>query len=167
MALKGNAKPRVPECHPERKHSARGPCKACYDEVYQKEHVADSNKTKDKWLKGNPEKRRLARLKYLYDLDADEVKSILKAQDGNCWICQTGPAEHMDHDHATGNPRGFLCGNCNRGLGLFKDDGDSLRRAVMYLALFRGDFDPRWEDPASDLYYVNPKTPVSRLPQSK
>ena len=41
-----------------------------------------------------------------------------------------------DHDHATGLFRGFLCHQCNRGAGAFKDDIEKLRRLIAYLEDF-------------------------------
>jgi len=40
---------------------------------------------------------------------------------------------HLDHDHGTGAIRGFLCIDCNHGLGKFKDDPAMLLRAIVYL----------------------------------
>ena len=39
----------------------------------------------------------------------------------------------LDHDHATNTFRGFICHNCNRGLGVFEDDVERIQRAIDYL----------------------------------
>lgn len=53
---------------------------------------------------------------------------------GECEICQVYQDKlHLDHDHATGLCRGWLCGNCNRGLGLLRDSPELIRRATAYL----------------------------------
>ena len=58
---------------------------------------------------------------------------MLAAQDGLCAICRAAPAEHVDHDHATGAVRALLCFNCNGGLGQFRDDPYLLHEAAFYL----------------------------------
>lgn len=63
-----------------------------------------------------------------------------------CELCGAHKPLHVDHDHsccpvAPGKRarscgkciRGFVCGPCNRGLGLFFDNIDALERAVAYL----------------------------------
>lgn len=44
----------------------------------------------------------------------------------------------LDHDHATGAFRGWLCSNCNAGLGFYKDSPERLRAAADYLELHAG-----------------------------
>lgn len=39
----------------------------------------------------------------------------------------------LDHDHATGNPRAWICDSCNTGLGRFKDDVSIMENAIEYL----------------------------------
>lgn len=70
------------------------------------------------------------------------VRELLEAQSGVCAICKTEGFKmleghysglNLDHCHNTGQVRGLLCHNCNRGLGLFKDNTDYLRSAISYL----------------------------------
>jgi hypothetical protein len=53
-----------------------------------------------------------------------------------CEICER-PARDIDHDHQTNQTRGFLCMNCNRGLGQFKDNTENLKLAIEYLEKYR------------------------------
>jgi len=39
----------------------------------------------------------------------------------------------LDHDHVTGKFRGWLCNQCNLGLGCFKDSSDLLVAAARYI----------------------------------
>lgn len=77
-----------------------------------------------------------------YGIDLRRYELMLKAQKDKCAICRGvgfRMAEHhkmmlvVDHCHETGTVRGLLCHNCNRGLGLFKDSAQALRRAQSYL----------------------------------
>lgn len=82
-----------------------------------------------------------SRLKHNYGMNIEQFDEYMAAQDNKCAICNTtfstekirifGP--HVDHDHATGDPRGILCGTCNRGIGLLGDDAGLLRKAADYL----------------------------------
>lgn len=133
MPKKGNAPPTVPTCHPERKHVARGLCKACYDADYAARNRDRINAKSREWSARNPERRLATRRKYLYGVTSEEVETRIEAQGGVCAICKTGPPEHLDHDHETNLARGLLCGNCNRGLGLFSEDAERLLSAIVYL----------------------------------
>jgi len=54
-----------------------------------------------------------------------------------CEICAQPPqgkqSMNLDHDHATGKFRGWLCSLCNRGLGFFHDRPDLLLQGAVYL----------------------------------
>lgn len=69
-----------------------------------------------------------------YGITPEEYDSLLAEQEGRCRICEAERALlHVDHDHETNEVRGLLCGNCNRGLGIFSDDPARLRAAARYL----------------------------------
>jgi hypothetical protein len=62
---------------------------------------------------------------------------MMLAQNGRCAICMETPDKqlHVDHNHYTGLIRGLLCGKCNAGIGLLKDDSDLCMRATQYLGV--------------------------------
>lgn len=76
-----------------------------------------------------------------YGLTPEAFDAMVIAQQGLCPICGEVPQMtergmwHVDHDHVTGKVRALLCGNCNRGLGSFKDNPAALQSAIYYLAL--------------------------------
>lgn len=69
---------------------------------------------------------------------ADQQDEIAAKYDSTtvCEICGASPSETrlaVDHCHTTGKFRGFLCSNCNNGLGRFKDDIEVMSKAISYL----------------------------------
>ncbi len=58
-------------------------------------------------------------------------KGIKKSKD--CDICGAKTRLNRDHCHKTMKARGWLCTNCNLGIGYFKDDINLLKRAIAYL----------------------------------
>lgn len=70
---------------------------------------------------------------------------MLSAQAGVCAICQqidrdvdkrTGKNRSLavDHCHTTDKIRGLLCGDCNRALGLMKENSGAIMNMIRYLA---------------------------------
>lgn len=81
---------------------------------------------------------REAAIRRVYGLSPAKYYRMFDAQGGRCAICRTKFGEnprdtHVDHDHETGKVRGLLCPDCNRGLGLFRDDPVAIARALDYL----------------------------------
>ena len=77
------------------------------------------------------ELKRKWKLKHVYGLDYDPRVGAV------CAICGNEPngvSLHVDHNHETGKVRGVLCGNCNRGIGMFKTI-PNLQSAINYLTL--------------------------------
>lgn len=81
-------------------------------------------------------------LKRTYGITGDDYHVMYSNQSGRCAICEgegfTLDPKHklrlvVDHCHATGKVRGLLCHNCNRALGLLKDDTKRFKTAIAYL----------------------------------
>ena len=87
------------------------------------------------------EKDRNRRLLQNYGLTNQDYELMLKGQKFCCAGCGLHQNDlekklNVDHDHATGKVRGLLCGNCNRALGLVKDNFETLVRLQAYLRKF-------------------------------
>lgn len=91
------------------------------------EHVEDEWMTRDKARK---QRARLGR----YSLTQQQFDKMVHRQRGRCAICARKTDLEIDHCHKTGRVRGLLCGHCNSGLAMFRDDVRYLRRACGYLA---------------------------------
>ena len=89
------------------------------------------------YMQRNKEKRESSRIQRTYGLSPDDFNKRLLDQDGVCAICQQECTRFgrlsVDHDHKTGEVRGLLCNNCNKGLGIFKDEIKRFERAIKYL----------------------------------
>lgn len=76
-------------------------------------------------------------LKSRYGITIDEFQAMQEAQEGVCAICREVCIQKarlsVDHSHTTGKVRGLLCGRCNMGLGLAKDEADLLDAMASYL----------------------------------
>lgn len=96
-------------------------CLPCHNRIVRENRIEHHGSTRDFHLK-----RR-------YGITSEEVAAMVEAQGGSCAICRVRPAEHVDHDHETGDVRGILCFTCNVGLGNFGDEPSRLMLAYRYL----------------------------------
>lgn len=85
------------------------------------------------WADKNKERLKAIAIKYRYGLTAERHKAMLAEQDGLCAICKCNPATDIDHSHDRNFVRGLLCGHCNRGIGLFRDNLETVIAAAAYL----------------------------------
>jgi len=113
-------------------------CKVCW-RAYSKRYtetrkVAIQEINRKSWHK-NKDKYNLARKLG----GASLFSELLLKQNNVCAICSNPETSKryrslsVDHDHSTGKIRGLLCSNCNRALGLLKDDILVLKKAIDYL----------------------------------
>lgn len=121
-----------------------------------KERIDSKNRSwqkvnKDRWNKYGRDKRALdpekanrtsrnAEYTRKFGLSIDEIDNFLQEQQGGkCAICRNeiklmdSHKTHVDHCHKSNQFRGILCHNCNKGLGNFRDNVDSLKSAIEYL----------------------------------
>lgn len=117
-------------------------CQLCGNEFSLGRRTIDGRlqRTDTKWCRTcgrtSPEVLRFKR----YGITDEQYQ---QAVERGCDICgRTDKKLHVDHDHSCcptpqkscgSCVRGFLCGNCNRALGMFGDDIVVLRKAIQYL----------------------------------
>ena len=108
-------------------------CKSC-EGKRNKKYFAEN---KDKKRKYN-----LTPLAKELGISADELYDIynhlFEQQKGMCAICGIHQSEikksfAVDHNHKTGQIRGLLCGNCNLGLGNFRESIEIIDKTKSYL----------------------------------
>jgi hypothetical protein len=116
-------------CGSEKGVRKTGKCNTCYAR---------------EWRRANPEKSRSNDLKKDFGITLADYNVILESQGYVCAICgkqevtrhnNTDRVRNLavDHSHSTGKVRGLLCTACNQGLGNFKENLDSLAKAMSYL----------------------------------
>ena len=86
--------------------------------------------------------RRVARVEREYDISHAEVMNMFETQGRKCAICEIPmvwqdsrkpTAACIDHCHTEGHVRGILCSQCNRAIGLLRDDPKITAAATRYL----------------------------------
>lgn len=92
------------------------------------------------YYQANRDKRRVWnrtwKLKNEYGITLCEYEAMLEQQNGLCAICQNRMDKVcIDHCHTSGKVRGLLCDNCNKAIGLLKDNPYVVKGARDYLIL--------------------------------
>lgn len=99
----------------------------------------NENEKARKWREANPDKVALAKRKInlkQFGMTIEQYDRLFEKQKGLCAICKQPDLEKrlaVDHCHEELRVRGLLYGNCNRALGLMKDDPEAVLRAYYYL----------------------------------
>lgn len=104
-------------------------CKKCQNE-------ARANHRKENPILTSANARR-CKIKRLFGITEKQYNDLLSFQSDVCAICKKksrdGRRLHIDHNHTTKQVRGLLCHDCNRGIGIFKDDYELLESALKYI----------------------------------
>ena len=81
---------------------------------------------------------KFSRIKKEYGLTREQYLKFVELHDGSCALCGLKPESHfslhIDHCHQSSKVRGLLCGPCNQGIGLLKEDPALLKKAITYLS---------------------------------
>lgn len=121
-------------------------CKKCKKETsnkyyYSQEGLESRNRYYNKkTLNGGWKENNLKR----YGINLNQFNKMIIKQNNVCAICnmpetskekRTGKIKTLvvDHCHTTKKIRGLLCSNCNKGIGLLKDNKTILINAINYL----------------------------------
>lgn len=120
-------------------------CKSCVVANNSKNYHKDIEKSRLKsrqWDANNKDYIFEKELKHKFNITIVEYNEMLAKQNHRCFLCERHRSElpirlSVDHCHTTGKIRGLLCGNCNRGLGCFKDNSNVLLKAAKYVKLIQ------------------------------
>lgn len=115
-------------------YAYRADCRECgtYKRLHNYHHEGGKEKQKKRSFKNNLKK---------YGITPENYQELFKQQEGKCAICSSSEVSvarrsynlFVDHDHKTGKVRGLLCHHCNTGLGHYKDNTETLQKAIEYL----------------------------------
>ena len=113
-------------------------CRKVYQRNWRAKNIVKSRENAKEWNKENSKKRKIQRtsttLKRDYGITVEEREKVLEFQKGCCGICKRPLIKgNTDHDHKTGETRGFLCFSCNYALGHFRDNIKLIEAALDYL----------------------------------
>lgn len=116
----------------------RNSCKKYY-EKHKYEILA---KRKMDYLE-NPDGRRVLEVKRKFGFSKEDYERLKEDQKNLCAICarpQVQDRKNLDvgHNHRTKQVRQLLCGDCNKAIGLLRDDPEVAEKVASYLRKWSG-----------------------------
>ena len=128
--------------HKGRKDGLSSRCKGC-ERRRRQQNREGNRQCQRKYARRNREEIQNRHYQKKYGLSSIQYNLMAMEQYGLCAICdqpetikdQSGRILPLavDHDHIANKVRGLLCGNCNRAIGIMKDNSGLLRLAAAYL----------------------------------
>lgn len=121
-------------------------CDRCYKYLNTNDEFENNRHKKDNAITKRPSCRKCRRLKNGKSIPTNVRKEweSNRPQEGSlftCPICKkttiVGISKIvLDHNHHTGEVRGWLCESCNTGIGRFDDDPELIQRGIDWVAQF-------------------------------
>lgn len=118
-------------------------CDRCYKHLETETHFSNNRLKKDNIITKRPSCKACRKIKDGVAVPAKQRAEweVNRPVDGSlfsCPICQkktiVGISKVvLDHNHSTGNVRGWLCESCNTGIGRFDDKIDIIQNAIDWL----------------------------------
>ena len=131
----------TPELKEKRKEYSKRYYEKHKEVILAKGKESPAAKASRKKYREKPETKALIRNYKLireYGITSKEYEELLISQKYLCAGCNIHQVDlnktlHVDHNHDTGQVRGLLCGNCNRAIGLVKENIETLLNLITYL----------------------------------
>lgn len=112
-------------------------CSPCKVEANRKSSKKQMSINREKHLR----QRKNNHLKTMYGITIEDYDRMFEEQGGVCAICKQSESQSyrklaVDHCHKTNRVRALLCYGCDRGIGSFKENPESLLAAAKYLSRY-------------------------------
>lgn len=119
--------------------------RAAYMRVWRQRNLQKVRGWNRRYREQNPRLVKNGQMRAMFGITLDQYEAMHSEQGGVCACCglpesaihnKTRAPKRLsvDHDHATGEVRGLLCGRCNTALGLLDDDPSKIRALIAYLS---------------------------------
>lgn len=110
--------------------TSRKTCKLCRSRNINHSDKSIANKKEYKKKYRESGRARTVWERHKYGISKEEIAY------SKCLLCGQTNNLHIDHCHSTKRFRGLLCGNCNTGIGMFKENIEVMAKAIEYIKYF-------------------------------